>query len=102
MRAAHRALRIFPELELAEAHLQRVVDQEAADQRLADAENQLDRFSRLDHADDARQHAKHSALRAARDQSWRRWLRVEASIAGAFLRREDRRLSFEPEDAAVR
>src|SRR5258705_6693039 len=41
MRAAHGAVRILPELQLAETHLQCVVDEEAADQRFADTENQL-------------------------------------------------------------
>ncbi len=55
----------------------------------------------LDAADDARQHAEHAAFRAARDEPGRRRLRVEAPVARAFLRREHRRLSLEPEDAAV-
>ena len=68
MRAAHRAIRIFLQLELAEFHPQRVVNQEPADERLADAHDQLDRFGRLNRADDAGQHAKHAALGAARHQ----------------------------------
>ena len=38
------------------------------DQRLADAEQQLDRLGRLDRADHARQHAEHAALGARRHQ----------------------------------
>ena len=101
MRAAHRAVRILPQLQLAEAHPQRVVDQEAADQRLADAGDQLDRLGRLDHADDARQHAEHAAFGAARHQPGRRRLGIQAAIARAVLGREHRRLPLEPEDAAV-
>ena len=62
---------------------------------------QLDRLECLDAADDPRQHAEHAAFGAARHES-RRWrLGVEAAIAGAFLRVEHRRLSLEAEDAAV-
>ena len=38
MRAAHRAVGVLAQLQLAEAHAQRVVNQEAADERFADAE----------------------------------------------------------------
>ena len=64
--------------------------------------DQLDRLGRLDHADDARQHAEHAAFGAARHEAGRRRLGIQAAIARAVLRREHRRLSFEPEDAAVR
>ena len=99
--AAHRALRIAPQLQLAEAHVPGVVEQQPADQRRAAAEQQLDRFGRLNRADDARQHAEHAAFRAARHQAGRRRLRVEAAIARAVLRGEHRGLPLEPEDAAV-
>ena len=101
VRAAHRAVRILPELQLAEPHPQRVVDQEPADQRLADAGDQLDRLGRLDDADDARQHAEHAAFGAARHEPGRRRLRIQAAIARTVLGREHRRLPLEPEDAAV-
>ena len=48
VRAAHRAVRILAQLQLAELHPQRVEQQEPADQRLADAEDQLERLGRLD------------------------------------------------------
>ena len=99
--AAHRAIRILAQLQLAEAHLQRVVDHEAADQRLADAEDDLHRLGRLDHADDAGQHAEHAALGAARDQPRRRRLGIEAAVARAVLGAEHRRLALEAEDRAV-
>ena len=47
------------------------------------------------------QHAEHAALGAARHQSRRRRLGVEAAVAGPFLGVEHRRLALEPEDAAV-
>ena len=42
------------------------IQQQAADQRLADAEDQLDRSRSPGSADDARQHAQHAAFGAAR------------------------------------
>src|SRR5207302_4445025 len=95
MRAAHRAIRILAQLQLAEAHLERVVDQKASDQRLTDAGDQLDRFCRLDDADDSRPSAAHSTLRAASRQPRRRRLWTGATIPRTFLRAEDRRLTRE-------
>ena len=69
MVAADRAGRIAAELQLAELHRPGVVEQQPADERLAGAENQLERLGRLDHADHAGQHAKHAAFGAARDES---------------------------------
>src|SRR4029079_11123462 len=66
--AADRAFRIPAQLQLAEAHLQRVVEQQAADERLPAPENQLDRLGRLDDADDAGEHAEHAPFGAARDE----------------------------------
>ena len=51
---------------------QRVVDQQPAGQRLADAEDHLDRLGRLEHPDGARQHAQHPGLGAAGRQLRRR------------------------------
>src|SRR5439155_20679102 len=48
--AAHRALGIAPELDLAEAHAERVVGQEPPDQGLAHPDQELDGLRRLDHA----------------------------------------------------
>src|SRR4051812_14590987 len=100
MRAAHRAVWILPELQLAESHPQRVVNQEASDQRLADAGDELDRFGRLNHTNHTWQHAEHAAFGAARDQTGRGRLRVQAPIAGALFRPEHGGLAFEPENAA--
>ena len=49
--AARRALRIAPELELAELRRERVVDEQPARERVADAEDQLDRLGRLEDAE---------------------------------------------------
>src|SRR5262249_32458358 len=102
VRAADRAIGILLQLQLAEFHPQRGVDQEPPDERLAYPEDQLHRFGRLDDADDARQHAEDAALGAARHEPWRRWFRIQAAVARTFGGREYRRLSFEPEDTAVR
>src|SRR5262249_52885238 len=89
-------------LQLTEFHPQRVVDHEPFDERLADTGNQLDRLSRLDDSDDARQHAEYSPFRAARNESWRRRLWIQAAVARAIFGREHGRLPLEAEDAAVR
>src|SRR6202011_1854900 len=47
MRAADRAVRVLPEFQLTELHPQGVDDQKSADERLADAKDQLDRFHGL-------------------------------------------------------
>src|SRR4051794_18786027 len=60
--AAGRALRIAAQLELSEPRLDRVVDHEAASERLAQPEDQLDRLGRLKDAHDAGEHAEHTGL----------------------------------------
>ena len=83
--AADGAVGIFAQLQGAEAHAESIDQQQAADQRLADAENQLDGLGRLDDADEAGQNTKHAAFGAGGNKA-RRWrLRVEAAIAGAFF-----------------
>ena len=86
--AADRALGITRQLQLPEAHAERVIDDEPADQRLADAEKQLDRFGRLDRADDPGQDAEDACFGAARHEARRRRFRVQAPIARSVLRRE--------------
>src|SRR5207249_3848078 len=54
MGAAHRAIGILSQLQLAKLHAKGIEDQESADERLTDSQNQLDRLHRLDGADDAR------------------------------------------------
>src|SRR5439155_5760562 len=82
MRTAHRALGILLELQFAEPHPERIEDQESPDEWLAYSEDQLDGFGRLDDADDAGQDAEHTTLCAARYESRRRRLRIQAAIAG--------------------
>ncbi len=99
--AAQRARRILAQLQLAEAHLERIEQQQPADQALADAEQQLEGLDALDHADHARQHSQDPALRARRHQPGRRRIRIEAAIAGPDPRVEHAGLTLEAEDAAV-
>src|SRR5689334_20539034 len=102
MVAAHRALGIAAQLQLAETHVEGVIQQQAADEWLPDAQNQFDRLRRLNQADDAGEYTEYAPLGAARHETWRRRFRVEAAIARTTRYAEHRRLSFEAEDAAVR
>ena len=55
-----------------ERHLERIEQQQAANQGIAGPDDQLEDLRRLQRADHPRQHAKHATFRAARDQSGRR------------------------------
>src|SRR6185436_17358266 len=99
--AAHRALRIARTLELAELHRQSVEVQLAPRQRLALAQQHLDRLGRLQRADDAAEHAQHARLLARRRHVRGRRLRVEATVAGTFERQERGHRPLEAIDAAV-
>ena len=91
----------FLQLELAEAHGERVDEQKAADERLALAEDELDDLGGLNDADQAGQDAQHAALGAAWNHAGRRRLGIEAAIAGALARGKDAGLAFEAEDRPV-
>src|SRR5688572_30210423 len=56
--SAHRAIRIAPKLQGPERHVERIIGEKTADQRLALLKNQFDRFGRLDDSDDTREHAQ--------------------------------------------
>src|SRR5277367_337159 len=101
MRAADRAVGVLAQLELAEVHVQRINEQQAADERVADAEDELDRLSRLNHADQAGKNAQDPTLGARRHQAGRRRLWIEAAIAGTIFRRKDARLPLKAEDRPV-
>ena len=60
--------RVGAQLERAEAHVGGVDRQDATDERLADAHEQLDDLERLDAADDAGQHTEHTGFGAAGGQ----------------------------------
>ena len=99
--AADRALGVAAEADLRELRLERVEEEQAADERLADPERELQRLVGLERADDPGQDAEDAALGAARGQLRRRRLREEAAVARPLLRLEDRRLALEAEDRAV-
>ena len=80
--AADGAGGVAPNRDLVEGAGERVVEEQAADQRLADPEHELERLRALDRADHARQDAEHAALGAARRELRRRRLREEAAVAG--------------------
>ncbi len=67
----------------------------------ADAEDELDRFGRLDHANQAGQNSEHAAFGAGWNEAGRRRLGIEAAIAGAVFGREDAGLALEAEDRSV-
>src|SRR5436190_13835565 len=96
--AADRAVRVAPQLHLRELARERVVQQEAADKRVADPERELQRFGGLDRADHAREHTEYAALGTARSHLRRRRLREQAAVARAGAGLEDRHLALEPED----
>src|SRR6185503_13859976 len=81
VRAAGGAVGILRQPQLAEPHAERVVDEKPPDEWLADPEDHLDGFGRLDRADDAGQHAEHAGFGATRQQPGRRRLRMEAAVA---------------------
>ena len=101
MRAADRAIGILAQLQLAESHGQRVEQQQPADERFAFADDELQRFRRLNRADDSRQHAEHAAFGARRHQARRRRLGIQAAIARAVGIAENVDLAFEAENRAV-
>ena len=74
--------RLAPVADRVEARGQRVVEQQAADQRFADAGDQLDHLHRLQRADDAGQRADDAGLGAGRHQSGRRRLGEQVAIGG--------------------
>ena len=99
--AAENAVRVLPNLDLAVLHLQGVVHHQAADQRLADAGEQLDGLVHLDRADRRAQDAEHAALGAARHESRRRRSRIQTPVTRTSLCVENADLSVEPQYRAV-
>src|SRR5579875_1107334 len=83
--SAYRAIRILADADRPVAHLQRVIDHQPADQRLADPRNHLDGLVDLDRADGGAQHAEDAALGARGNHARRRRLRVKAAIAGTVV-----------------
>ena len=101
MLTADRALRIATQMHLTEALLERVVEEVTTDERLADPEQQLDRFRRLERADDSRQYPENSGLRARWRELGRRGLGKEAPVARTIEGLEDGDLSLEAKDGSM-
>src|SRR3982751_6702006 len=74
------AVGVALERDLGERLLERVEEQQPADERVADPRRELERLIRLDRADDPGQDAEHAALGARRRQLGRRRLREEAAV----------------------
>src|SRR5262249_17307871 len=75
--------------------------QQPADQRVAEAEEDLDALDGLDRADDAGQHPQHARLGAGRGQLRRGRLGDEAAGARTLVGGGHRGLALEAEDRAV-
>src|SRR5579884_2042975 len=101
MCSADRAIGVLAQLQLAELHAQGVYEQQAAYQRFAFTENELDDLGRLNDAEQSGQNSEHTALRARRDKPRRRRFRIEATVARAFLGGEDAGLPFKAEDGGI-
>src|ERR1700730_14098597 len=100
--AAERACLVLAQLELAEAHILAFEQQVAADHRLADVQEVLDRLERHHAADDPGQDSEHACFGAALHRSRRRRLGEQAAVAARALRGvEQGEPSLEPEDASV-
>src|SRR6185503_10443106 len=99
--AAHRTIGILAQLQFTEAHAPRVEEQQPVHHDVRCTENNLDRFVRLNRADDSGQHSQHTTFGTRWNQARRRRLRIEAAVAGPAFGPEHARLSFKTKDRAV-
>src|SRR5579872_220227 len=99
--SAKRTRRIAFNDKFANVHAERIHEQQPADERFTDAENQFERFIRLERADDARKYTKNTAFRARRHRARRRRLREKTPITRAALRCEDADLSVKTKDRTI-
>src|SRR5579875_2552949 len=99
--AAQRAVGVAHDLHLAHPRIERVDQEEATDERLADPEEKLEDLIGLPRPDDTGEDAEDAALGAGRDRLGGRRLRKEATVAGPSGGREDRDLTVEAEDRTV-
>src|SRR5436190_12164545 len=101
MLAAHRAVRIAADLDVAELTRERIEEEQPSDEWIPDPKRELQRFARLQRADHARQHAEDPAFRARRRELRRRRGGEEAAVARSLTGLEHRHLSLEAVDRAV-
>src|SRR5712691_10393965 len=80
MRAAEWTIGIAPDADLAEPHGQRIIQHQASNQRLSLADQELDRFRRLDEPNHPGQHTQDPDLTARRHHAWRGWRGEEAAV----------------------
>src|SRR6516164_7350815 len=102
MFTTERTLRVAPQFELAEFHVQGIIQQQAVQQRRAGTERQFEYLGGLDQSDNPRQYPQNPAFSATGNQPrWRRF-GIEATVArSAQMWREYGRLAFESENRAV-
>src|SRR5260370_35195527 len=94
--------RILEDLEFPKPEFERIETHEAADERIPDPNDQLDRLDRLHDANYAWQNAKNTTFRATRHHAGRRGFWKHASITrAAKVRSEDRALSVKTENRSV-
>ena len=98
MLAAHRAIRIFAQLEFPELHGQRIDQQQTSDERIPFAQDQLDDFRGLHHPYQTRKDAKHAAFGAGRHQAGRWRLRIKAAVARTIFGGKDTGLALKAEN----
>ncbi len=99
--AADAAVRVARDLDLAEGHRQSVVGQQVPCQQVADAEDVLEGFGRLQGADDAAHDAEHAGLATGRHGVFRRHRREDAAVARALPRHVGHELALEADDARM-
>ena len=99
--AAEGAIRITLQPDFPKSHLQRIVGEETAHERVTDIQKKLDGLSGLNRADCAWEHAQDARLASGGDQPRWRWGGIKAAVARAPVRVKDRDHSFELKDRAV-
>src|SRR5438067_1831079 len=101
MTATDRTTGIFFERQLTELHLPTVEEQEPGNEWVAESDDQLDHFQRLQRSDNSRQHTEHAAFRARWNEiGWGR-LAVQTPITWTLRGGEHGDLSVEPEHRSV-
>src|SRR5262249_6475928 len=101
IRPAQRAVRVTPDADFAEPHGERVVHQQASDQGLPLADDEFNRFGRLDHTNNPGQNSQDTGFTSRRHHTRRGWCEEQAAVARAGMWREDTRLTFKLKNTAV-
>ena len=95
-------LRVRRELDLAEFHRERIVGEQVAREQIANTENVLDCFHRLQTTDNAAHSADHACLLASRHGIFRRGFLEDAAVARTLTRNVRHELPLEADNARVR